>query len=227
MTTRTTKSASDISLDVRAIRSLLEMPRESRRDLLYALANCTEQLRQALIDLVAVADDPDSSDEDRASARATIYETLRVHAHRAPYGESLSSVEAAAVGRSPDADRIARQMDSQEEQFARKLRELMKAKGLTQTELAKRSDCTQPAISQMLSRSCRPQKRTILKLADALGVTPSELWPDLEVADILDTVAAVQTDDEPLSPEEAAAINRAMDREATGPAGKRLPKLKR
>jgi transcriptional regulator with XRE-family HTH domain len=227
MTTHTTNSTSHVSFDIRAIRSLLEMSRESRTHLLHALANCSEQVQQMLIDLVAIADNPDSTEEDKALARATIYETLDVHCRRGAYGVSLSNIESGTVGQSPDADRISQQMDSQEEQFAQKLRELMKAKGLTQMELARRSDCTQPAISQMLTRRCRPQKRTILKLADALGVAPTDLWPDLDVADILDTVAAVQTDDEPLSPEEAAAIQRTMHREATSPAGKPLPKFKR
>ena len=217
----------EIPLDIRAIRWWLEIPPESRTHLLHALAHCTEQARQTLIDLIGVADSPDSTEQEKASARATIYETLEAEGQRGARGVSLRGLQARAFGQSPDADRMSQQMDSQEEQFARKLRELMKAKGLTQVELARRSDCTQPAISQMLSRGCRPQKRTIFKLAEALGVAPTDLWPDLEVADILDTVAAVQADDEQLSAEEAAAIDRAMNRKPTGPLGEGLPRLKR
>jgi transcriptional regulator with XRE-family HTH domain len=227
MTAYTTKSTPDVPLDIRAIRWLLEIAPEERAQLLHALARCTEQVRGTLMDLIAVADSADSTEEDKASAQATIRETLQNYGHREACRVSPRGLEAGAVGQSPDADQISQQMDSQEQQFAERLRELMKAKGLTQIELARRSDCTQPAISQMLSRECRPQKRTILKLADALEVAPTDLWPDLEVADILDTVAAVQTDNEQLSPEEAAAIDRAMNRTPTGPPGKGLPRFKR
>lgn len=227
MTAETTQSASDTSLDIGALRRLLEMPPEGRAQLLHGLAHCTEKVQESLLDLIGIAESPQSTEEEKASARATICETLQAQGQRGARGVSLRGLEAGACGQSPEADRISQQMDSQEQQFARKLRELMKAKGLTQMELARRSDCTQPAISQMLSRRCRPQKRTIVKLAEALGVAPTELWPDLEVADILDTVAAVQTDDEQVSPEEAAAIDRAMDRKPTGPPGKGLPKFKR
>lgn len=220
-------SNSDFTLDIRVIRSMLEMSKESREQLMFALDNCSDEARQELLKLIAIADNPKSKDDDKASARATIYEALKFQVSEEAFGLNLSSIERVDVGSSPETDRISQQMDSQEERFARKLRELMKAKGLTQMELARRSECTQPAISQMLNRKCRPQKRTILKLAAALDVEPTDLWPDLDVTDILDTIAAVQTDDEHLSAEEAAAIERAVQSEAPGTAGKRLPKLKR
>ena len=220
-------SNSDFTLDIRVIRSMLEMSKESREQLMFALDNCSDEARQELLKLIAIADNPKSKDDDKASARATIYEALKFQVSEEAFGVNLSGIERADVGSSPETDRISQQIDSQEDQFARKLRELMKAKGLTQMELARRSECTQPAISQMLNRKCRPQKRTILKLAAALDVEPTDLWPDLDVTDILDTIAAVQTDDEHLSAEEAAAIERAVQSEAPGTAGKPLPKLKR
>jgi transcriptional regulator with XRE-family HTH domain len=227
MTPDSTNSTPDVSLDTQALRWLLEMPPEGRAHVLRALAHCSEEVQQSLIELIEVAESPDSTEQDKASARATIQETLQSYGHPKARGVSLRGLEAGAVGQSRQVDQTSQPVESQEEQFARKLWASMKAKGLTQVELASRSDCTQPAISQMLSRRCRPQKRTILKLAEALGVAPTDLWPDLEVAEILDTVAAVQTDDEQLSPEEAAAIERAMDRKPTGPPGKGLPRFKR
>jgi transcriptional regulator with XRE-family HTH domain len=53
----------------------------------------------------------------------------------------------------------------------------MKKHGMTQAELAEKTDVNQPAIANMLSRECRPQRRTIAKLAAAFGVEPEELWP--------------------------------------------------
>ena len=57
----------------------------------------------------------------------------------------------------------------------------------------------------MLTRNCRPQKKTIVSLAKALNVQPTYLWPDLEVASILDTVARFQQDED-LTQEQAAAM---------------------
>ena len=53
----------------------------------------------------------------------------------------------------------------------------MAATGMTQVELAEKVGIGQPAISMMLNRTCRPQKKTVQKLAAALGVAPVDLWP--------------------------------------------------
>ncbi|HEX8323484.1 MAG TPA: helix-turn-helix transcriptional regulator [Tepidisphaeraceae bacterium] len=68
-------------------------------------------------------------------------------------------------------------LEGQERTFASKLDQLMKKHGMTQAELAEKTDVNQPAIANMLSRECRPQRRTIAKLAAAFGVEPEELWP--------------------------------------------------
>ena len=47
-----------------------------------------------------------------------------------------------------------------------------------QIDLANASGVGQPAISMMLSRNCRPQKRTVIRIAAALGISPGELWSD-------------------------------------------------
>jgi transcriptional regulator with XRE-family HTH domain len=85
-------------------------------------------------------------------------------------------------------------MNTQEATIAQRLREVMEAKHVSQSELASRGGCSQPAISQMLNRNCRPQKKTILKLAEALNVQPGDLWPDIDVAEIFDAVASFQED---------------------------------
>ncbi len=77
-----------------------------------------------------------------------------------------------------------------------------------------RGRCSQPAISQMLNRNCRPQKKTILRLAQALDVLPQELWPDLEVADLLDAVASFQQDDYVMTEAEAESLRKPERRNA-------------
>ncbi|MGA7500029.1 MAG: helix-turn-helix domain-containing protein, partial [Isosphaeraceae bacterium] len=74
-------------------------------------------------------------------------------------------------------ENVSKRMDLEEETFANSLVGHMKAKGISQVELAAAIGVGQPAISMMLSRDCRPQRRTVEKLARALGVPPNDLWP--------------------------------------------------
>ena len=54
----------------------------------------------------------------------------------------------------------------------------MKQRSITQEQLAEAIGVGQPAVSMLLSRTCRPRKRTVERIAVALGVEPSELWPE-------------------------------------------------
>ncbi len=47
---------------------------------------------------------------------------------------------------------------------------LRKAKGMTQRDLAKAADLTQPAIARLESKAATPQLDTLLKVAAALGL---------------------------------------------------------
>lgn len=58
-----------------------------------------------------------------------------------------------------------------------KLIELRKEKGLTQRELAKAANLTQPAIARLESKAATPQLDTLLKVASALGCS-LEVVPD-------------------------------------------------
>jgi lambda repressor-like predicted transcriptional regulator len=51
--------------------------------------------------------------------------------------------------------------------------------GVTQVQLAETIGVGQSAIAMMLQRECRPQRRTVARMAEALGVTPETLWPEL------------------------------------------------
>jgi transcriptional regulator with XRE-family HTH domain len=122
------------------------------------------------------------------------------------YGQNLVTSEAYAAERSAPLAREVETMNTQETTFATRLKSLLTAKNLSQRELAERVGCSQPAISLMLQRACRPQKKTILKLASALQVAPRELWPDLDMAEMLDAVASFQSDDYVMSEAEAQAM---------------------
>jgi transcriptional regulator with XRE-family HTH domain len=52
----------------------------------------------------------------------------------------------------------------------------MAQRQLTQAELAQRIGVGQSAISMLLKRRCRPQRKTLGKLATTLGVEVEALW---------------------------------------------------
>jgi transcriptional regulator with XRE-family HTH domain len=119
----------------------------------------------------------------------------------------LIASEANAAAEMSALAREVQRMNTQEATFAHRVRELMETKRISQQELADRVGCSQPAISQMLNRSCRPQKKTILKIAEALQVQARDLWPDIDVAEMLDAVASFQQSDYVMTEAEALAIS--------------------
>jgi transcriptional regulator with XRE-family HTH domain len=176
--------------------------------------------------MLPVIENSNSTAQERQRACSTIRDAFELHENSVGYGMDLADCEHRAAANDPSVDSRAAVLDSQEAAFAEKLRELMKARAITQAALASRVGCTQPAISQMLRRNCRPQRSTIHSLAAALNVDPRELWPDLEVTDILDTVAAVQQE-QAMSDAEGEVFLRALERPAAVAPADALPQRKR
>lgn len=192
------------------------------RDMTVAL----RKIRQTVLRMLTVIENANSTAEEKQRACSTIRDAFELHGDPNRYGVTLAEYEANAAANHPSVDRLAGELDSQEAAFAEKLRELMKARAMTQSELASRIGCTQPAISQMLKRQCRPQKKTLVSLANALDVQPRDLWPDVDVTDILDTVAAVQQE-QIMSEAEADVFRRVLERPAPAAPAAPLPKRKR
>jgi transcriptional regulator with XRE-family HTH domain len=167
------------------------IPQATRQRLVTAIAECNDEVRDVVVRMVNVVESPKATPADRQHALATIADVLRLK----PNDED---------GEAP----------SQQAAFADRLRQLMTQRCVTQQELAETIGCSQPAVSQMLNRNCRPQKKTILKLAEALDVQPQELWPDLEVADMLDAVASFQQDDYVMTATEAESLRDTERRNA-------------
>ena len=189
------------------MRWMRSVPMETRQRFLAALAECSDEVQEVVFRMVSVVDNPDTTPLERQRALATIADALFVNPDdEGAYGQDLVASEANAAAAFPAVGRVVEGLDSQEATFARRLRELMTNKCVTQQELAQRIGCSQPAISQMLTRNCRPQKKTLFKLAEALDVQPRELWPDLDVTGMLDAVAGFQQDDYIMTEAEANAL---------------------
>lgn len=176
-----------------AFRAVLSVSPE-QRDFIHKYMECSDEVQSVVRSMFAIIDSEHTTDDDRHRAFATIADGLHLKLEEGHGSNGLgfrrSQTEIATkhpdpTWRSIVADRHA-QMDSQEAIFADRVKAILQQKNLTHEELAKRIDCTQSAVSKMLSRRSRPQRKTILKTATALNVEPTALWPNLEVAAILD-----------------------------------------
>lgn len=65
------------------------------------------------------------------------------------------------------------------EAVARRLRELMRARGVTQRELARKTGLSQSHISLIAQARRSPSPLTIRKVSDALGVSPGDMLPEI------------------------------------------------
>ena len=138
----------------------------------------TDELRTVALELIEQLASGDLDKYEELSTCALLAEILFPNADASGRpGLDLVEAEAIAIEEHPEAKPILADMDRQEASFAERLRSIMDGKGMTQTELAGKVGIGQPAISMMLNRACRPQKKTVEKLAAALGVAPADLWP--------------------------------------------------
>lgn len=138
---------------------------------LRAYKECSPQVQAVVDEMVSIINDPDSTDEDREHASATILEALMP----ALTAELLDTHQLAMQSAASVAAR--RELRQDEAAFAERLRALMDERNLTQEQLASMTGVSQPAISNILNRQCRPQRRTVRRFADVLNVAPEELWP--------------------------------------------------
>lgn len=185
---------------------LRSMSGSDRKRFRCALAECSDAVQEVVIRLLGVVKSPRTTAVERQRALMTIADALFPNSESGEYGLDLIASEANAAAENVPLAREVRKMDTQEATFADRVREVMETRRISQQELASRAGCSQPAISQMLNRTCRPQKKTIVKLAEALNVQASDLWPDIEMAEMLDAVASFQQDDYVMTEAEARAL---------------------
>ncbi len=201
-----------------AFRAMLRIS-DKQREFIRKYLVCSDKAQSDVRSMFAVLESEHATDEDRHRALSTIAEALsfKPEERRGSYGLDLRKSQADVETRHPDpiwrpiiGDRHA-QMDTQEATFADRVKEILQQKNITQEELAERIDCTQSEVSEMLSHKSRPQTKTIFKIATVLNVEPTLLWPDLEVAAILDSTAEFFNDRE-LTATQAEAIDSALSR---------------
>lgn len=207
MSTTETPDAPLENTNTSLMRMILSLHGTQQQAFFAALTECSDQLRSNSERLMAIIDDPESLPGDKGRAWHTLLDQFRLLPDtEGRYGMDLGQSESGAAEKFPALQTEVDKMNSQESQFAERLRQIMKDKHITQKELAKRIDCSQPAISQMLNRKCRPQRSTLEKIAAAVDVDVRELWPDIEVMDYLDAAAAFERDGQEMTEEMARAL---------------------
>jgi lambda repressor-like predicted transcriptional regulator len=143
-----------------------------------AFTEASDEVQKVIRSMCNIINDPEVSKEDQAAAVDTLLDAL----FPGDSGDGELGVDMESVNKVecdvPEYGDVKNELDQEEAMFAANLERLMDAKGFTQEQLANAIGVGQPAISMMLKRHCRPQKKTVGKIAVALGVDPAELWPN-------------------------------------------------
>ena len=127
-----------------------------------AFRECDDDVQQMIYQMASIINDEDASKNEQALAAETIWDAL--------FPDGAVDLEDEELD-----EEVESLLDREEERFSIRVRELLKSKGMTQDELAQKIGVQQSAISMMLNRLCRPQQRTVERIAKALDVPCAEL----------------------------------------------------
>jgi lambda repressor-like predicted transcriptional regulator len=144
---------------------------------LHAYLECSDEIQAGIRSMLKILVDSDADPDDVEMTLHTLADTLFPNPHNGQLGMDLAESEQMGAVYSPEMKEAIDNMDREEAMFADRLEAIMKERKLSQEGLAKLVGVGQPAISNMLNRQCRPQRATIKRFADALGVAPDALWP--------------------------------------------------
>lgn len=143
-----------------------------------AFFECSPAVQDVVREMIAIIEDDEASFEDKDAAANTLYEALF------PLRTAdFCDMEEGAY-KSPSFLQAGEDLEAEHEAFSDRVRALMEKNNVTQEALANAAGISQPAVSNILTRKSRPQRRTVAKFAAALGVAPEELWPEYESATV-------------------------------------------
>jgi hypothetical protein len=151
-----------------------EMLLRNSVDVLRAFMECSSQIQQGVLKMAQIINDPNTDQDEKMAAGDTLMEALYPRYIGEELGMDLEQYD--TIQREIDSE-IERELDQETDTFAARLAALMEQQKMTQQDLANLIQVGQPAISMMLARQCRPQRRTVERIAKALGVEVKDLWP--------------------------------------------------
>lgn len=147
---------------------------------LRAYSECSDEIQAVVRDMLEIIASDSAEDDEKEMAAATVREALFPSNHNGALGADLVELETELKSHCPQCKQHLAEMDAEETTFSERVSALMKERGMTQEELAAASGVGQSAISMMLARKARPQKRTVVRIAKALAVEPPDLWPSMK-----------------------------------------------
>jgi lambda repressor-like predicted transcriptional regulator len=136
-----------------------------------AYDECDSDVQEVIDQMLVICTDENADEDQKRRAMNTILEAL----FPALAEDVLDSVK--CVGQLPKSMEYEAELDRQEATFSERLKKAMEEHGITQEELAAKIGVGQSAVSNMLNRQCRPQTKTVERIAEALAMSPADLWP--------------------------------------------------
>ncbi len=152
------------------------------QDIFRAFMECSDELQEQACNMFAIINDKETPEDEVQLALMTLADILFPNPDEEDglVGMDLKRMEALGTKHVPETKAALEEMDREEATFAERLRDALEKRNITQAQLALMISVTQPAISMMLQRECRPQRRTIVRIAEALKLDPKELWPGFQ-----------------------------------------------
>ncbi len=138
---------------------------------------CSDKIQKVIRDMVEIVTDPDATEEERRMACITMADALFPSYHDGRLGVELQNAEDRDALRSQEFKESCDTLDAEETCFADCVQTILKDRGMSQAALADACGIGESAISNLLSRRSRPQRRTVEKIANALNVLPAAIWP--------------------------------------------------
>jgi len=160
---------------------IVTTPKDAERKFSEAFVNffraymeASDEAQEVIRDMFCVINDKTTDDDECEAAYATLAEALFPISHNGDLGICIDDL---CNEESEDFQEEAAIAAREEASFSERLQSLLDKKGLTQSQLAEKLGLSQPAISMMIARKCRPQRRTVERIAQALNVEVELLWP--------------------------------------------------
>ena len=151
--------------------SILKMETTQFAMFLHAYRECSPEIREVVDEMTDILVGDEATEDDRSMAASTIVEAIFPSL-------SVDTIDGFANQmQSTSSKNLRKELEAEEAKFAERLRAIMESKNISQEQLALLTGVGQPAISNMLNRKCRPQRRTVVRFAQALEVAESDLWP--------------------------------------------------
>lgn len=151
---------------------------EQFSQIFHAYMESSDEVQAVIYDMCEILNCEDTDADDREAALATLAEALFPISHHGELGIDIADLREVGSQTSSTFKSEIEEFDAQDRVFSERLKKAMKSKGVSQEQLAEMVGVRQPAISMMLNRTCHPQRGTVKKLADALGISCDELWPN-------------------------------------------------